>query len=146
MNTPRCAGSCELISTRTGWGRLIATLELSVSAATTVPFWLEKAFGSTDTVTFMGVVPLEGETVRPAIEELMLNGVVPPPGSVMVICCRVTLRLQKLPRNTTSSTDAFTRGALLILPTGTTRMPLSEIEYMVLLSLESTLLPARFSG
>jgi len=114
--------------------------------ATTVPFCVEKAFGSTETVITAGVTPLEGETERPGVLEEIVNGVFPPPGSVIVIVCRVVERLQKFPRKTRSSTEAVKRGVELRLPTGSTVTPLSEIAYTVLWSFVMTLLPARFSG
>src|SRR5579859_6846497 len=76
----------------------------------------------------------------------MLNGVLFPPGSTMVTCFVETPWLQKLPRNTRSSCWATTCGCWARLPTGSMVTPLDEIAYSVLESLDSTLLPVRFSG
>src|SRR5579883_161172 len=108
-NEPRCEGSGELISTRTGTGKLIAALELMVSAAATVPFRLAKTFGSTETETTAGVTPFDGDTRMPFGAEIE-KGVLPPPGSTMVSVWVLTLRSQKFPRKTRSGVVAFTRG------------------------------------
>src|SRR5258708_40187006 len=106
--------------TRTVCGAVIPVEDVSEREAATVPFWLAKTFGSTDTVTIDGVRPLEGDTVMPAVPGVRVKGVLPPPGSVMVKVCRVTLRLQKLPRKTISSAEACTRGYEFREPTGST--------------------------
>src|SRR5580704_10401265 len=127
VKLPRCDTSWELINTRTAGGRFAATVEDNVSAAVTVPFWLENTLGSTETVTIAGVTPLEGDTFSPAVDEAIVNGVLPPPGSVMVMVWVLTARLQKLPRNTMSRCEAVKRGTEFRLPTGRMVTPLSEI-------------------
>ena len=97
-----------------------------VSATDSVPFWFWKAVGSTRTCTTAGVIPEEGEMVTPWVLVESWKSVLPPPGSVIVMVWVITLRLQKVPRATTSRTEATTRCCWFILPTGKTITPLSE--------------------
>ena len=77
-----------------------------VRATDRVPFWFWKAVGSTRTCTTAGVIPEEGEMVTPWVLVESWKSVLPPPGSVMVMVWVITLRLQKVPRATTSRTEA----------------------------------------
>src|SRR5580698_5844201 len=107
---------------------LMAVGELTVSVAATVPDWLPNAEGSTATVTAAGVTPEVGETETPAVLEVMLKGVLLPPGSAIVTCWVETPGLQKLPRNTRLCCCGTTLGRCARLPTGSTVTPLAEIE------------------
>src|SRR5689334_4994010 len=93
-----------------------------------------------------GVTPELGDTVSPAMVDLIENGVLPPPGSVTDSACVATLRSQKFPRNAITFVEAVRRAELFKLPTGSTRTPESETEYIVAESLVRTLLPVVFSG
>jgi len=69
-----------------------------------------------------------------------------PAGSVMSIVWVSAPALQKFPRNTTSSSEAVTRGALSSCAIGKTVTPLSEMAYRTLSSALKTDFPASLSG
>jgi hypothetical protein len=77
--------------------------------------------------------------------ELIEKSVFPPPGSVIVTVCVITLRLQKFPRATTSLTLVFTRCCWFSRPTGKTVTPLSLTACSTSLLAVSTARPVRFS-
>src|ERR1035441_10129974 len=107
-------------------------------------------------LTVAGVTPEDGVMVIPGalVQAVELaesarqtwNGTAFPEGSAMSIVCVIAPELQKLPRNTTSSSEAVTRGALSNCAIGKTVTPLSEMEYSTLSSELKTAFPARFSG
>ena len=126
IKLPTWLGAALFTSTSTLGMTLMAVGDVTASVAATVPDWLPNAEGSTATVTEAGVTPLEGETETPAVLELMLKGVLLPPGSAMVSRWVETPGLQKLPRNTRLCCCATTRGCLARLPTGRMVTPLAE--------------------
>src|SRR5665213_1894865 len=146
MNVPRWFGSREFIRTRTFFGTLTAVADAKLSWTAAVPFESAKALGSTRTVIVAGVVPELGETLTAELEDVMVNGTLAPPGSERTNVWVASVRSQKLPRKTRSSTEADKRGERFRLPTGRTSTPEAEEAYMVWRSLESTARPARCSG
>src|SRR3954447_19430168 len=64
----------------------------------------------------------------------------------MVMVWVITLRLQKVPRATTSRTEASRRCCWFILPMGNAMTPLSEAAYNMSLVALRTLRPVIFSG
>src|ERR1035441_7254367 len=131
---------------RTGGGRLTAVTEFRVRATDRVPFWFWNVVGSTRTWTLAGVTPEEGEMVTPWVLVKSWKSVLPPPGSVMVTVWVMTLRLQKVPRATTSRTEASKRCCWFNPPTGKIITPLSETVYRRSAAAESTPRPVMFSG
>src|SRR6478752_6318567 len=123
-----------------------AVSELIVSVTATVPTCEANAFGSTVTFTTAGVVPELGVTRTLAFDDVMVNGTLAPPGSLMTKDCVAVLRSQKLPRKTRSSTDAWRRGALVNLPIGRIMTPESEEAYIVVPSEDRAERPAMCSG
>src|SRR5450759_1346042 len=134
------------MSRRICGGRLTAVTELMVRATARVPFWFWNTVGSTRTCTTAGVIPEEGEMVTPWVLVESWKSVLAPPGSVMVTVWVITLRLQKVPRATTSRTEATRRCCWFNLPTGKTMTPLSDTVYSRSAAAESTLRPVIFSG
>src|SRR5579862_1674570 len=137
---PRCSGLATLIRTRTVGGIFTAALEASVRVTAVVPVCDRNALGSTVTATVAGVVPLEGETVTLGSDAVMVKGVFPPPGSVMVSVWEAGPRSQKTLWKNKSEAEAVRRGQAFRFPTGNTRTPESETEYSTLASLLRTLL------
>src|SRR5581483_11539532 len=93
-----------------------------------------------------GVTPLVGLTLNPGVLLEIEKAVFPPPGFTIVRVWVETERSQKLPRKTISCWVATTWGAFDSEPTGRTITPLSDTPYNVFPSLDSTLLPPKFSG
>src|ERR1035437_5435062 len=146
---PRWSGLRLLMSRRicgVCGGRLTAATELMVRATDRVPFWFWKTVGSTRTCTTAGVIPEEGEMVTPWVLVESWKSVFPPPGSVMATVWVITLRLQKVPRATTSRTLAARRCCWFNLPTGKTMAPLSEALYSTSPAALRMLRPLMFSG
>src|SRR5260370_10488506 len=125
---------------------LTAATEFTLTATERVSFWFWKAVGSTRTCTTAGVIPEEGERVTPGVLLESSKSVLQPPGSVIVMVWVITLLLQKVPRATTSRTEAESRCCWFNLPTGKIMTPLSETVYNMSAAALSTLRPVIFSG
>src|SRR5260370_21609232 len=125
---------------------LTAATEFTFMATEMVPFWFWKTVGSTRTCTTAGVIPEEGERVTPWVLVVSAKSVLPPPGSVIVMVWLITFLLQKVPRATTSRTEAERRCCWFNLPTGKIMTPLSETAYIWSAAALSRLRPVIFSG